>query len=110
MNKSVRDGCAWMSIHFAVGTNPGLALHQLYYLYGLERAGVLGLVHRFGQHEWFDKGAKQILRQQSSAGSWLGTPSTAGPIPDTCFALLFLARGTTPVVRIPGRVMTGVKR
>ena len=34
----------------------------------------------------------------------------SSPVPDTCFALLFLARGTTPVVRIPGRVMTGVDR
>lgn len=109
VNKALRDGCAWLSINFAVNRNPGLSLHQLYYLYGLERAGVLGLVHRFGDHEWFDKGARHLLRQQRG-GSWMGTASTSGPVPDTCFALLFLSRGTTPVVKIPGRVMTGVKR
>jgi hypothetical protein len=110
VNESIRDGCAWISVEFGVNRNPGAALHQLYYLYGLERAGVLGLIERFGTHRWFDKGARQLLKQQGSGGSWRGSGTTSGPVPDTCFALLFLARGTTPVVRIPGRVMTGVDR
>ena len=90
--------------------NPGLGMHQLYYLYGLERAGVLGLVHRFGDHEWFDRGARHLISQQKPNGSWKGSGSTAGLVPDTCFALLFLSRGTTPVVKLPSRVMTGVNR
>jgi hypothetical protein len=110
VNQALRDGAAWMSLHFAVNRNPGTTLHQLYYLYGLERAGVLGLIHKFGKHEWYDLGARQLIRQQKRDGSWKGSASTAGLVPDTCFALLFLSRGTTPVVKIPGRVMTGVKR
>ncbi|RMG13204.1 MAG: hypothetical protein D6731_12615 [Planctomycetota bacterium] len=110
VDQALRDGAAWLALHFEVKRNPGAPMHQLYYLYGLERAGVLGLVHRFGKHAWYDEGTRHLLRQQRSNGSWLGTGSTSGPVPDTCFALLFLSRGTTPVVRIPGRVMTGTGR
>jgi hypothetical protein len=108
--QACRDGAAWLALHFSVSANPGVPLHQLYYLYGLERAGVLGLIHKFGKHDWFDAGARRLVSQQQRSGAWLGSGSTSGVVPDTCFALLFLSRGTTPVVKIPGRVMTGVNR
>jgi hypothetical protein len=48
-----------------------------------------------------------FLSQQKGDGSWHATNGTSGPVPDTCFALLFICRGTTPPVRLPERVMTG---
>jgi hypothetical protein len=77
-------------------------------MYGLERAGILGLVPKFGEHDWYDDGCHMFVRSQKSDGSWdAGGEGTVGPVCDTCFALLFLARGTTPVVRIPTRTTTG---
>src|SRR5205823_2464001 len=70
--------------------------------------GVLLLVPRFGEHDWYDEGSKELLREQRADGSWdKGHAGTVGPMCDTCFALLFLSRGTTPIVRIPTRTATG---
>jgi hypothetical protein len=118
IDQGLRDGAAWVAKHFAVDSNPGndaggggrvRAGHVLYYLYGLERAGVFLLVPKFGDHDWYDEGSKHLVGIQKSDGSWdAGDEGTVGPVCDTCFALLFLARGTTPIVRIPTRTATGV--
>jgi hypothetical protein len=78
-----------------------------YYLYGCERAGVLAGTYRFGAHDWWDEGAAWLLGQQSADGSW-PVESVLSHQADTCFALLFLARATVPLVPLPPkRVMTG---
>jgi hypothetical protein len=108
VDKSLRDGAAWLAKNWTVAENPGYFLHQYYYLYGLERAGILGLVQNFGEHDWYSEGALQFLGAQQPEGSWDARPhGTCGPVCDTCFALLFLARGTTPIVKLPERTATG---
>jgi hypothetical protein len=108
IDHALRDGAAWMAKNFAVDCNPSGPAHLFYYLYGLERAGVLLLVPKFGDHDWYDEGSREILKDQAGDGSWdAGGSGTVGPMCDTCFALLFLARGTTPMVRIPTRTATG---
>jgi hypothetical protein len=108
MDHAIRDGAAWMAQNFAVDQNPKDGMHVLYYLYGLERAGVLLLVPRFGEHDWYEEGARKLVKDQAADGSWdAHDAGTVGPMCDTCFALLFLARGTTPIVRIPTRIATG---
>lgn len=108
IDEALRDGAAWLAKHYTVNQNPGFALHHYYYLYGLERAGILGVIPKFGDHDWYQEGCEQVLAQQrESDGGWHIDSSTAGPVPDSAFALLFLARGTTPVVNVPRRVMTG---
>jgi hypothetical protein len=74
-----------------------------YYLYALERAGVLAATETFGLHNWYVEGAEAILSSQRADGSWLA------PLPhgdrsemtnvawDTCFAILFLKRATRPL-------------
>lgn len=116
-NQSIRDGCAWLAQNFSVTSNPGSGGWHYYYLYGLERAGVMAGTYDFGPHDWYDEGGRYILAQQNSDGSW-GRPSPGGgggnmlptndALPDTCFALLFLKRATIPVVKLPPkRVITG---
>jgi uncharacterized membrane protein YgcG len=117
IDKALRDGAAWVAENFSVAANPGAeggnqgrvrAGHLYYYLYGLERAGVLLLVPKFGTHDWYDEGSRAIVGAQTKEGSWdAGDNGTVGPVCDTCFALLYLARGTTPIVRIPTRTATG---
>jgi len=121
IDKGLRDGAAWMAKNFSASSNPGgdaggggggrrgrMPGHVFYYMYGLERAGVLLLVPRFGEHDWYDEGCKMFVKAQLENGSWDAQESgTVGPVCDTCFALLFLSRGTTPIVRIPTRTATG---
>ncbi|HZV02704.1 MAG TPA: hypothetical protein VFF73_38710 [Planctomycetota bacterium] len=108
IDKALRDGAAWIAKNFTVTKNPEGGLHHLYYLYGLERAGVLLLVPRFGEHDWYREGTKLLLESQTSDGNWdSGGNGSIGPMADTCFAMLFLARGTSPMIRIPTRTATG---
>ena len=129
IDKGLRDGAAWLARNFSVtqnggedngaqggggggggrGGRGGARAGQLdYYLYGLERAGVLLLVPKFGEHDWYDEGCREFVKAQEPNGSWdAGDNGTVGPVCDTCFALLFLSRGTTPIVRIPTRTTTG---
>jgi len=117
--RGIRDGLAWLGRQFTVEENPGPAnapafkeMWQYYYLYGLERAGVLSGAAWMGRHDWYLEGAEYLVEQQRDGGSWLserqmlvpGMPAAGGSAPgsnylDTCFALLFLKRATFRVDR-----------
>jgi hypothetical protein len=110
-NQAIRDGCAWLAYHFRVNRNPpNLRGWHYYYLYGLERAGVLAGTYDFGNHDWYDEGAHFILGEQKPEGFWEESDHTGtGRLATTCFAILFLKRATIPLVRMPPkRVVTGV--
>ncbi len=111
INKGIRDGCAWLAHKFTVSQNPTGSgenvIHHYYYLYGLERAGMITLTPKFGEHDWYKEGAGLILSQQRSDGSWEARAGTSGPVPDTCFAILFLKKATKPIVSIPEAPETG---
>jgi hypothetical protein len=96
---SVRAG-AWLGAHFSVRENPGSAYQggrQLYGLYALERVGDEGpadgsTTRRGLPDDWYRQGAAHLLSSQRDDGSWDDGADT--PIPNTCFALLFLTRAT----------------
>lgn len=62
---------------------------DLYYLWTLERVGMLYRQKRFGKTDWYTFGAKQILERQNDDGRW--AVHYDAPV-DTAFALLFLNR------------------
>lgn len=106
INRSIRDGCAWLAKNFSVSANPKSGSWHYYYLYGLERAGVLSAVDEFGKHDWYEEGVSLLLKQQKDDGSFGN--GQLGYIVDTCFALLFLKRATVPVHhKKPKRIVTG---
>jgi len=79
----------WLDKHFVVKENAEYGSNwHYYYLYALERAGIIYGTESFGNHEWYQLGAKYLLHQQSENGSWNSTTL------DTCFAILFLSRAT----------------
>lgn len=106
VDQAIRDGCAWLAKHFTVSSNPDINAYHYYFLYGLERAGVLSLVHKFGSRDWYEEGVRYLLGAQTGDGSW---PSQApcSAMTRTCFALLFLKRATTPIVQEPEDIYTG---
>ncbi len=111
INSAIRDGCAWIAANYSVAGNPNVAAgagHHYYYMYGLERAGMIGLVDKFGDHDWYAEGCQMFLGAQHEDGSFNAFgKGTVGPVADTCFALLFLSKGTNPIVRLPSRTATG---
>jgi hypothetical protein len=109
VDQGIRDGCAWLAHNFTVHQNPPARGWKYYYLYGLERAGVMAGTYELGKHDWYDEGALHLLElQQQAEGSW-PADSLLSEFTDTCFALLFLRRGTIPLVKLPPkRTMTGI--
>ena len=88
----LKSGIDWETANFTVLDNPRReGAHHLYYLYGLERAGMICDLPKFGAHAWYPLGAKQLLAAQKNDGSW-------GPSTDTAFAILFLKRATRSMV------------
>lgn len=113
-NTAILDGVAWLQVHYTVETVPGpiefdkttKTTYLTYYLYGLERAGILTGNEKFGPHWWYADGVRILLEAQKADGSWAiddwGTPTW-----DTCLALLFLRRATRPLVPSTDRFIPG---
>ena len=97
LDRSVRDALAWLAMNFAVDVNPPKADYKFYYLYSLERMGVLTGRRYVGKHDWYREGAEHLLKTQRPEGLW-PAEGWSGPLPNTCFALLFFRRATTPSV------------
>jgi hypothetical protein len=64
---------------------------DLYFLWSLERVGVLYSMPRIGGKDWYTWGCQTLLAKQAADGSWNGGGYYGDtPVLDTCFALLFL--------------------
>jgi len=97
VRKAVRDGIGWLWVNWSVTQNPGMdEMHHHYYLYALERVGILAGKRYLGDRDWYREGAAYLLGTQSESGAW------GDGVIDTCFALLFLKRSTPPPVITPG--------
>ena len=60
-----------------------------YYLWSVERIGVMLGLKKIGETDWFDKGADALLKAQGEDGEW---KDSRGTLADTAFATLFLRR------------------
>ena len=96
-NKAIAAGINWLTKNFSVEENPKyratMWLH--YYLYGLERTGMISGLRTFGPHDWYRRGAAFLAATQQAGGSWT---DNGGPVTATAFAVLFLAKGNRPVL------------
>ncbi|MCC6575352.1 MAG: hypothetical protein IT462_16370 [Planctomycetes bacterium] len=111
VEQAIYDGLAWLVTNWSVSTNPPRQLYRLYYyLYSLERVGMLGAVDFIGGHDWYFDGAVVMLDAQKpdKNGAFWDTNTEVDPsdIYDTCYALLFLKRATDTIDR-PKPVITG---
>ena len=98
-NQKSRDGLAWMAgSYWLSGPPAGVTPYwYYYYLYGVERVGMLYGTPVIGTKDWYFDGAKWLLDQQGPNGAWdqnklYANPSN--PSYDTCFAILFLKKAT----------------
>lgn len=97
----VRRALALLEQYLSGGGSPGPGARRrlvaqeagltrnLYFVWSVERVGVLYGLERIGAVDWYAWGAAALLESQQADGSWaLGYP----PDVDTSFALLFLNR------------------
>lgn len=85
---------AWLGRSFDPATNPGNGEFTIYWLWSMERAGTILGFDRVGKHPWYAEGARWLLSRQTDKGAWTDERT----VPDTCWALLFLRRGTVTVI------------
>lgn len=79
----------------------GRFTRPFYCFYGIERAGRLTGQRFFGAKDWYRIGCKALVASQDKEnGSWGGSGFRApyGQIISTCFSVLFLSKGRTPVL------------
>jgi hypothetical protein len=66
---------------------------NLYFLWSVERVGVLLNLKTIGGKDWYRWGADLLIRTQNGDGSWTGRGNGgSAPVIDTSMALLFLKR------------------
>ena len=108
--KAVLDGLAWLDKNWSVKENIGPPETSkgspngwlYYYLYAVERTGMLYDTALIGNHDWYLDGARELLGAQQANGSW-DASHFKHPTWDTCFAILFLKRATKRLVASVGR-------
>jgi len=103
-DKAVTEGMNWLDTNYSMSQNVGPCEIApvpdgwlYYYLYALERAGLLYDTTFIGKHDWYLDGYKTLLGAQKGDGSW-DKSHFIKPTWDTCFAILFLKRSTRPLV------------
>jgi hypothetical protein len=87
--------------------NQRVPLHDLYYLWSVERVGMLYNLPTIGDKDWYRWGVEELVTNQSKQGRWPGASEFLewrgkrnpqyknydyGPTLSTAFALLFLKR------------------
>src|SRR6185437_8632635 len=88
-NVNIDRGLAWMDQHITAALSGGE--NHFYCMYGIERIGVASGRKYFDAVNWYQAGADNLVKDQDEDGGW------GGNVPDTCFGILFLARGRAPV-------------
>ncbi len=92
VERAVTSGVRWLAMNFSATENPKRGgSHYHYYLYALERVGILSMRRFLGGHDWYEEGAKALMERQAPTGGW-GSPV------ETAFALLFLGKAGSPIV------------
>lgn len=95
-------GFGWLARNLCVRYHPGYMPRQpqwfYYYLYGLERAALLSGIGRIQGRDWYFEGAMVLVGTQEKEGSWPGELWSDHEIERAAMAVLFLKRGTTPVL------------
>ncbi|MHC4956180.1 MAG: hypothetical protein ACYTGZ_20240, partial [Planctomycetota bacterium] len=87
----IRDALAWIEEYYDVSENVFQPqAWWAYYLFNLERAGVLLDQRYIGTQDWYRDGAERLLASQQPSGL------IDNGVVNTAFALLFLKRATVP--------------
>ncbi len=75
------------------GRTDNLPMRDLYFLWTVERVGMLYDLPTIGNKEWYRWGAEILVGNQAPTGNWAnGIYHGNNPTIDTCLALLFLKR------------------
>jgi hypothetical protein len=92
---AIRRALLLVARHLGRPAQPGeyVPLVNLYFLWSVERVGMLYNLRKIGDKDWYAWAAPLLVANQQAGGSWEGGGYPgATPTIDTCFALLVLKR------------------
>ena len=102
--EAIERGMSWLAARFDPDRNPGHPLHEIYWLFSLERAALAGGISRLGGRDWFREGAASLIERLCEAdpdGVWRMRRETPRGRTlrwhEHALGLLFLLRGRVPV-------------
>ena len=104
---AIARGLAWFDKYFGAtltGKKKACAhvAMDAYYLYGVERVGLASGYKYFGANDWFQMGARHLIKLQQPNGATGrkigGDHGKYGIISETSFAIIFWVRGRYPVI------------
>jgi hypothetical protein len=99
---AIARGTRWLAQEFRFSNPP----HTFYNVYGIERVGRLSGQRFIGEHDWYREGCEYLTGvkeggglAQKTGGEWqINNQLDTFPIISTSFAVLFLAKGRTPIL------------
>ena len=94
---SVQKGLSCLGGMMSFAGNPGGGGQwQYYFIYGIEKVGSVSGLEQIGGRRWYEEGSSYLLSAQRPDGSWrsIVDKGPSNVVTDTCFAILFLKRGT----------------
>ncbi len=99
MDKVIERGLVWFDENYNLHEVPwpgnvGGETWSYYFLYALQRVGLLAPAQTIAGHDWYQDGARYLMKKQEDKGSW-GVPY-GDPQANTCLAILFLRRASGP--------------
>ncbi|MBN2581749.1 MAG: DUF4159 domain-containing protein [Planctomycetes bacterium] len=100
-NEPIAQALAWLDKNFSVSEHPGLSgSYHYYYLYAVERVGIVGGLKTIGRSDWFREGAAFLVGRQLPDGGFsrVGKVRGAAFDYDVAFAILFLTKGHVPLL------------
>ena len=93
IHPAIDRGLNWMDKNF------DQVRDDAYAMYGIERIGAASGYRKFANHDWFSELSARLLDTQNPDGSWsIGSYPGAAALDNTCFAMVFLARGRAPLM------------
>lgn len=99
IDESLKESIRWMTTNFGAKSSN----HETWFCYDfycIERVAALMDVATFGDHNWYDEGANELLTRQAKDGAW--TDQCNG-ISSTALGLMFLSKVTATIVKPQSR-------
>jgi hypothetical protein len=91
IESSTKTSLNWLERNMTWAANPGQGGgHHYFFIYGMERVGVLLGLTILGGVDWYWSGADYLVRNQKESGAWVNEDGSI----ETILALLFLKRAT----------------
>jgi hypothetical protein len=95
---AIKDGLKHLTTYVGIsqaqgGASRGKLTQGMYFLWSVERVGVMYNLRSIGNKDWYAWGTEALVDSQAANGGWNvgGYPGNHATV-DTCFALLFLKR------------------